>query len=479
MQTFLFYDIETTGLNKSFDQVLQFAAIRTDLNLQELARYEFKLKLNPDVIPSPQAMLTHRIGIAESRTGIAEYDAIQQIHQIMNEPGTISIGYNTLGFDDEFLRFAFFRNLLPPYTHQYANQCARVDIYPITIMYHLFKKDILQWPRVDSEIKLKLELINNANQLVSGRAHDAMVDVEITLALAKRFMVEREMWNYVISYFNKQTDEIRNSALPVGLESIYGKHQEGLLILGRIGAAYYYQAPVILLGNHTTYKNQSWLRLDTENLTAVTADNIADTTWVYRKKLGEPGFVLPLKERFLTYLTQDRRALAEKNKAWLQQHPEIFKLIIEYHRIYTYPLEVATDVDASLYLNTFWTNEETAFCQRFHRATPGEKAALITDIKNPALKKLAIRLVGRNYPDMLTTENKIEFDEYIRRVNSNATADMLIDFKGNSRLTPQQALSEITLLREKTALDASQIELLDQLESFLLNKLAAPRFIGS
>jgi exodeoxyribonuclease-1 len=36
MQTFLFYDIETTGLNKSFDQVLQFAAIRTDLKLQEI-----------------------------------------------------------------------------------------------------------------------------------------------------------------------------------------------------------------------------------------------------------------------------------------------------------------------------------------------------------------------------------------------------------------------------------------------------------
>ena len=261
-------------MNKAFDQVLQFAAIRTDLNLQELERHELKVKLNPDVIPSPQAMLTHRISIADTQTGISEYAAIRQIHQILNEPGTISIGYNTLGFDDEFLRFAFYRNLLPPYTHQYANQCARIDLYPITIMFHLFKKDILQWPRVESETRLKLELINICNNLVEGRAHDAMVDVEITLAIAKRFMAEREMWDYLINFFSKQTDETRNTSLPIVMESPYGKHYEGLMVLGKIGAAYYFQAPVLLLGNHAIYKNQSWLRLDTDNLINTAADNV-------------------------------------------------------------------------------------------------------------------------------------------------------------------------------------------------------------
>lgn len=30
MQTHLFYDLETSGLSKSFDQILQFATVRTD-----------------------------------------------------------------------------------------------------------------------------------------------------------------------------------------------------------------------------------------------------------------------------------------------------------------------------------------------------------------------------------------------------------------------------------------------------------------
>ena len=147
MQTYLFYDIETTGLNKSFDQVLQFAAIRTDLNLKELARHEIKIKLNPDAIPSPYALITHKIGINALSDGLNEYEAIKQIHQLLNQPGTISLGYNTLGFDDEFLRFSFYRNLLKPYTHQYANQCYRMDLYPMAMMFFLFKPNVITWPK--------------------------------------------------------------------------------------------------------------------------------------------------------------------------------------------------------------------------------------------------------------------------------------------------------------------------------------------
>src|SRR3990167_351623 len=120
--SYLFYDIETTGLNKCFDQVLQFAAIRTDLSFNEIARAFISIRLNPDVTPSPAAIMTHRISMQDMQSGKPEVEGICEIHRLMNTPGTISLGYNNLNFDDEFLRFSFYRNLLPPYTHQYANQ---------------------------------------------------------------------------------------------------------------------------------------------------------------------------------------------------------------------------------------------------------------------------------------------------------------------------------------------------------------------
>jgi exodeoxyribonuclease-1 len=204
--SFLFYDIETTGLNKAFDQVLQFAAIRTDQQLNEIGRYEVTVRLRPDVAPSPAAVLTNRIPVTQFSDGLCEYEAVEQIHRLMNQPGTISLGYNTMGFDDEFLRFSFHRNLLPPYTHQYKNGCRRMDLFPMAILYRLYKKEVLIWPQIDGKSSLKLEHLSSANRLATGQSHEAIVDVAATVELARRFFKKKKMWRYLEGYFDKETD---------------------------------------------------------------------------------------------------------------------------------------------------------------------------------------------------------------------------------------------------------------------------------
>ena len=57
MQGFVFYDLETTGISPAYDQPLQFAAIRTDLNLNEIERVEFRCRLAPHILPAPQALI--------------------------------------------------------------------------------------------------------------------------------------------------------------------------------------------------------------------------------------------------------------------------------------------------------------------------------------------------------------------------------------------------------------------------------------
>ena len=36
---YVFYDLETTGMNPAFDQILQFAAVKTDLNFNQIEEY--------------------------------------------------------------------------------------------------------------------------------------------------------------------------------------------------------------------------------------------------------------------------------------------------------------------------------------------------------------------------------------------------------------------------------------------------------
>ncbi|MEO8401951.1 MAG: exonuclease domain-containing protein, partial [Gammaproteobacteria bacterium] len=457
MQTYLFYDIETTGLNKAFDQVLHFAAIRTDLSLNELSRHEVKVKLNPDVIPSPYALLTHKMGIKEIVSGAPEFEAIKQIHQWMNEPGTISLGYNTLGFDDEFLRFSFYRNLLKPYTHQYANQCFRMDIYPMTVMFYLFKNNALLWPEVGGRPSLKLENINAKNNLIQGRSHHAMVDVEVTLELARRLMQEREMWEYLHGYFKKEIDLGRMQPL---------QKETALAVSGKIGSQNNYQSPVLFLGNHRHYTNQSlWLRLDTEELSETTLDTIAEKTWVINKKPGEPNFILPFKDRFLTHIDAGRLALTEKNKQWLQENPTLFEKIVDYYSHYKYPVYPQTDVEASLYINGFWSSIDETFCQRFHAAIVSDKVKAAENVKNPTLQGLALRILGRNYPEALGLSETEKFSTYLQSINSSNVDEVPIDFQGRKRMSPRVAMEEIKTLRAETELNSEDLVLLEDFEA--------------
>jgi len=41
---FIFYDAETTGVDTAFDQILQFAAIKTDDDLNELDRLDIRCR---------------------------------------------------------------------------------------------------------------------------------------------------------------------------------------------------------------------------------------------------------------------------------------------------------------------------------------------------------------------------------------------------------------------------------------------------
>ena len=134
---YIFYDLETTGINPCFDQVVRFAAKETDSNLNIINEFNISIKLRNDIIPHPKALLVNRLTINDLNEGIVEYEAFDQIHKIMNQPNTINIGYNSLSFDDVFLRFGFYRNLLDPYTHQYAKKF-RADLYKMIFMYYLY-----------------------------------------------------------------------------------------------------------------------------------------------------------------------------------------------------------------------------------------------------------------------------------------------------------------------------------------------------
>ncbi|MBW2193862.1 MAG: exodeoxyribonuclease I [Deltaproteobacteria bacterium] len=475
MNTYFFYDVETTGLNIAFDQILQFSAIRTDMTLNEIERHTIKIHLRPDVIVSPSAMITNRISVANSMPGLCEFEAVRQIHELINTPGTISLGYNSLGFDDGILRFSFHRNLLPPYTHQYENGCYRMDLLPMTIICRLYKKEVLNWPEFDGKPTMKLEHLNSANHLAEGPAHDALVDVKATVELAQRLFQEQEMWNYLRGYFNKDTDRSRVLKLPESFQSPAGAHRNGLMIGSEFGPDQNYQVPVLSIGESIPYGNQTlWLRLDLPELRTTTSETIPDTTWVIRKRYGEPGIVLPPRERYMKYLNPERVSVAEENTHWLRTQTDLFQKIIRYHRQFTYPVIPDLGVDAALYEIGFLSRQEQELCRRFHTASLEEKIKLVSRFPTAEIRQLAGRVICRNYDADVPKALYEEYTAYMAEVNPSGDDDALPDFKGDKRTTPQSALLEIKRLQASADLDEAQQVLLDELETYIEKEFPEP-----
>ncbi len=476
MQTLLFYDIETSGLNPAFDQVLTFACIRTDLSLNEIGRDDIVIRLRDDIVPSPGAFLTHRLEDQTLETGISEYRAALKIHSLLNTPQTISIGYNSLGFDDEFLRFLFYRNLLDPYTHQFANGCGRMDLLPVTLIYYLFCTHALSWPVLENgQATMKLEHLTRQNKFkTSGRAHEAMSDVESVVGLAKAFSKHGEIWSYIQGFFDKNADLKRMNSLQISkLSKAYGM-DVALMVSVSFGADCNYMAPVVYVGGSVPYKNQSlWVRLDKEGL----FDQTDETLGVYnfitiRKKPGDQFFILPVLDRFWEKLSPTSRTVCIRNLDFIKQNMSGFEKAAEFHRNFEYPQVPDIDLDADLYQGGFFSSQDKKEIAIFHKTEEKKRYQITQSFQSNRVRMLAQRILVRNFNEKPGCAP--EFHAHLKRLLGIDPDKPIKGYKEDVKRTCAKALAEIEKIEAEAiqSFDSSQKNLLKGLKSHIQRQSA-------
>ena len=456
MKTFLFYDIETSGLNPAFDQVLTFASIRTDLELNEIEKTTITICLRRDIVPSPKAFLTHGLTFHELEHGVSEYKAAQQIHKILNMPGTISIGYNSLGFDDEFLRFLFYRNLLDPYTHQYNNGCSRMDILPITTVFKIFHPEILKWPMVDGKSSLKLELISRKNSFkISGKAHEAMSDVEAVIELAKIMFQKKNIWLYCLDFFNKSKDEVRINSIKEDFQVDKNQFKVCLMLSTAFGSDSNYMAPVIHIGQSVPYKNQTlWMRLDTKDIPYMNSEVDLKDTFVIRKRPADELIVLPSLERFWNKMSTSLQESVKYNMEKIIQKKQRFFEFIQYHQEYKYPFIPDLDPDAALYQDGFFSFQEKKESSLFHKSIKNLQSdyqahEILDKIKSLRIKALASRILYRNFINEKWQSQGIDHSLSLNKLRSSLKEDQIIGYKNDMKFNCRQGLRELKELEHE------------------------------
>lgn len=206
--TFYFYDLETSGINARAQRIMQFAGQRTDENFNPIGEPDnWLVKLSEEVLPDPDAVLI--TGITPQKTqqeGYSEAEFLKLFYESVCQPDTIITGFNSIRFDDEFMRNTLWRNFYDPYEWQWGNGRSRWDLLDVVRMVRALRPDGIEWPVDEAgEPTNRLELLTAANNLSHENAHDALSDVYATIAVAKLLKEKQpKMFTYLLQARTKQ-----------------------------------------------------------------------------------------------------------------------------------------------------------------------------------------------------------------------------------------------------------------------------------
>ncbi len=419
MHTFLWHDYETFGAYPRRDRPAQFAAIRTDAELNEIGE-PLMLYCQPatDYLPEPEACLI--TGITPQiclQRGVPEHEFAARIHAELSLTGTIGVGYNTIRFDDEVTRFLFWRNLLEPYGREWQNQCGRWDLLDVVRLAYALRPDGIHWPTGDDgKPSFRLEHLTRANGLVHEAAHDALSDVRATIALARLIRQHHpRLFDFALSLHKKE-----GVAAELRLPATAQTARPFLHVSGMFAAERGCLAVMWPLASHPANRNEvlAWnLAHDPTELASLSVAEIRQRLFTRTADLPDGLSRLPLKSVHLNKspmvvgnVKTLTPALAERWGIDLDlaaRHAEAARALPDlsatWAAVFERPAEPPPDVDQDLY-GGFIGNEDRRRLARLRTLTPQELARERTGFDDARLAELLWRYRARNFPDTLTPE---------------------------------------------------------------------------
>jgi len=421
MHTFLWHDYETFGKNTRNARPAQFAAIRTDEHLNEMGvPIELYCQPAPDFLPEPEACLITGITPQHClKVGIPEHEFADQIFQVLAEPNTIAVGYNTIRYDDEITRFMFWRNLIDPYAREWQNGCGRWDIIDLARVTYALRPEGIIWPRNEQEnVSFKLTALTEANGIAHEAAHDAVSDVRATIALAK--LIKDKQPKLFEFYFKLRQKDNVNAEIGLAQQP----RKPFLHLSSMFPAERAHLALVFPLGLHPTNKNEVivWdCGYDPSELFDLDAVTIQQRMFSRADELPEGIVRLPIKTihankspvviRNLKVLDEAAQRRCKLDLALNLHHAAIAASKIAsfdsdiWQQVFQRKFEPG-DVDESLY-SGFVGNSDRAQLNKLRLLSPQALAKAQPHFTDQRLPELLFRYRARNYPDTLS-ENEFE-----------------------------------------------------------------------
>ena len=212
---YIFWDLETTGRNDKFNQITQVGAVLTDQNFEVKDKFEIHCKLREGKWFEPGALITTGVDpINLFKNNYPNYyEASAQLYETFQQwssPSAIFIGFNSVNFDEPFLRQAFYQNLMPEIYMTVTNNNTRMDVFEILRLVSVYSPEHIKFNTDEQGFPiLKLEDIfklNNITISYDAGPHDAVFDSLVTLELNKILSIRcPKIWQACYEFRNRDT----------------------------------------------------------------------------------------------------------------------------------------------------------------------------------------------------------------------------------------------------------------------------------
>jgi exodeoxyribonuclease-1 len=465
--SFYWHDYETWGADPSRDRPAQFAGLRTDLDFNPIGK-PLVIYARPaeDFLPQPGACMV--TGISPQRAdaeGVPEADFFRFIHDEMSVPGTCCLGYNSIRFDDEVTRYGLYRNFYDPYEREWRNGNSRWDMIDVVRLTRALRPDGINWPeKEDGVTSFRLEDLTAANGIEHAGAHDALVDVHATIAVAKLIrQAQPKLFDYVFANRSKralaQMLNVRNERPLLHVSSRYP---------ARLGCI----AAVLPLAMHPTNRNSVLvydLRADPSDLLRLDAEQVRARIYTRSEDLPEGAERIAVKEVHINKapvvvpmgtLTSQAREQWQMDEVTEQRHlqvllaarPGLQNKLAEVFAHHPFPPQ--SDPDLDLY-GGFLSDDDKRRCATVRTTAPAELAGLRLNFDAPKLEELLFRYRARNWPETLSRLEQARWDEFRLQRLQNETA--------GASITLAQYRKELSRLAVDTSLPPDRRQVVDEL----------------
>lgn len=382
------------------------------------------IRLADDVLPEPDAiMITGITPQATKADGITEAEFLKYFNDQICQPDTIFVGFNNIRFDDEFLRFTHYRNFYDAYEWCWQKNRSRWDMLDVIRMTRALRPEGIEWP-FDSSGKPsnRLELMTSVNKLDHQNAHDALSDVNATIAVARLIRNKNQK---LFDYLLEMRDKNKVKKLAEGSDAF-------VYTSGRYPSVYHKTTVVTALGEHPGKQGVLVydLRRNPEEIAHMTAGELA-AAWrervedetkrfpVKTLQLNRCPAVAPLgviAEKQVQERIQIDLEQVEKNRKALKKFPHLYANLVDALKILDTQQQASfisdsREVDGQLYDGFFSDRDRTAMSV-VRAADEDEIRTIDLEFDDARLTALLPLYKARNFPASLSSEEREEWEKY-------------------------------------------------------------------